>query len=793
MLKNILILLFTIGLSVQASFAQEKHTISGYIKDEATGEELIGASIIVKELTTGTTTNVYGFYSLTLPKGKYTFIYSFIGYKTINETIDLSQNIKRSIEIKQDNQQLEELVIVGEQEDQNVKEVQMSVEKLNMETIQKIPQLLGEADVIKSIQLRPGVTSVGEGASGFNVRGGNIDQNLILLDESPVYNSSHLFGFFSVFNPDAIKDAQLFKGGIPARYGGRLSSVMDVRQREGNLKKFKGQGGIGALFSRLTLEAPIKKDKASFLISARRSYADLFLKFDKDLKDNSAFFYDLNTKVNWKINERNRIFFSGYFGRDVFAFSDVFEMNWGNLTFSSRWNHLINDKWFSNLVFVYSDYGYQLGIPSGSQAFEWNSKIINYNLKSDFNYYINPDNTLEFGANALYYQFHPGRAEGKGSNSIFNVLEVPQENAWELAGYVSNKQNIGSRVTLLYGVRYSHFFNVGDYDLNVYKYGTPTDKEDIIDTISYSQNEVVADYGGFEPRLAIKYSIDDQSSIKASYQRTRQYLHLVSNTTSATPIDVWKPAGKYVKPGTSNQYAIGYFRNFKSNLYELSSEVFYKDMNNLLDYRNGAELLLNENIETEFLSGDGRAYGLELMVKKNKGKFTGWISYTLSRAESQVKGFVAGDYVKEQNGINNGDWYPTNWDKLHDISVVSSYTFNDKWEASANFIFASGRPATYPDGSFQFEGKSLPVFANRNGFRAPASHRLDVSVTLTPRKNKDSKFESKWVFGIYNLYGRKNPYSVYTQPNDDDPTITEAVQLSIIGIPVPAVTYNFKF
>ena len=652
---------------------------------------------------------------------------------------------------------------------------------------------MGEADVIKSIQLRPGVTSVGEGASGFNVRGGNTDQNLILLDESPVYNSSHLFGFFSVFNPDAIKDAQLYKGGIPSRYGGRLSSVMDVRQREGNMKEFHAQGGVGALFSRLTLEAPIKKDKASFLVSGRRSYADLFLKLDPDLKDNSAYFYDLNTKVNWKINDKNRVFLSGYFGRDIFRFGDLFEMEWGNLTFSSRWNHLINEKWFSNLVFVYSDYGYQLGVPTGSQAFEWTSQILNYNLKTDFNYYINPDNTLEFGANALYYQFSPGRAEGKGDDSFFNVLEVPKEKAWELALYASNKQNIGGRLTLVYGLRYSHFLNVGDFDLNIYEHGTPTDEDDIVRQEHYDNNEVIEDYGGIEPRLAIKYSLDDQSSVKASYQRTRQYIHLVSNTTSATPIDVWKPAGKYVKPGVSDQYVLGYFRNFKANTFELSTKVFYKTMENLLDYRNGAELLLNENIETEFLSGDGRAYGLELMVKKSKGKLSGWVAYTLSRAEAQVDGFTAGDFVEEQNGINNGDWYPVNWDKLHDVSVVTSYTFNDKWEASANFIFASGRPTTYPDGTFIFEGKSLPVYASRNSFRAPETHRLDVSVTLTPRKNKDRRWQAKWVFGVYNLYGRKNPYSIYTEPDPDNPSNTQAVQLSIIGIPVPAVTYNFKF
>ena len=790
-LKWLLVLITSIGC-LGHSIAQEKFTISGYVKDKSTGEDLIGATVAIKELGTGSTTNLYGFYSITLPKGTYTVSYSFIGYSNIEKTIELTQNIKQNIEIGQNQEVLKEVVITAEKEDQNVKEVQMSVEKLSMEQIQKIPQLLGEADVIKSIQLRPGVSSVGEGASGFNVRGGNIDQNLILLDESPVYNSSHLFGFFSVFNPDAIKDAQLYKGGIPARYGGRLSSVMDVRQREGNSKGLHGQGGIGLLFSRFTLEGPIKKDKVSFLVSGRRSYADLFLKLNDEYKDNKAYFYDLNAKVNWQINDKNRIFLSSYFGRDVFGFGDQFQMNWGNFTISTRWNHIVNEKLFSNVTAIYSNYNYNLGVPTGSQAFDWDSKIINYNLKGDFTYYMNPQNTIEFGVNALYYGFQPGTAQGKGNNTIFNKIEVQKEKALEPAAYISNEQTIG-RFTVKYGLRYSHFLNLGSYDLSNYKYGTPTEKGDIVDTTHYSDGEVVADYGGFEPRLGINYLLSDESSLKASYQRTRQYLHLVSNTTSATPIDVWKPAGKYVKPATSDQYAVGYFRNFKNNKYEISSEVFYKTMDNLLDYRNGAELLLNQNIETEFLSGKGRAYGLELMIKKSKGRFTGWVAYTLSKSEAKVEGFTVADYTEAESGINNGEWYNTNWDKTHDISVVGSYTINDKWEASANFIYATGRPITYPDGAFTFEGKSLPVYRNRNEFRTPANHRLDISVTYKPEVKEGQKWEGSWVFGLYNVYGRKNPYSIYTQTKENNPAQMEAVQLSIVGIPVPAVTYNFKF
>lgn len=719
-LQIYLIAIFLCFAGGENAFSQKnanKQTISGFIRDDASGEDLIGATVQIQGTATGTITNVYGFYSLTLPADTYTIVVSYIGYTSITDEIDLNQSIKKDYRLKSGDTQLEAVVVTGEREDQNVTDVQMSVEKLTMNTVKQIPQLLGEADVIKSIQLRPGVTSVGEGASGFNVRGGNIDQNLILLDEAPVYNSSHLFGFFSVFNADAIKDVTLYKGGIPANYGGRLSSVMDVRQRDGNDKKFSGKGGIGVLFSRLTLEGPIVKDKVSFLVSGRRSYADVFLKLTDDFKDNQAYFYDLNAKVSWKINDKNRVFVSGYFGNDVFGFGDQFKMNWGNATGSARWNHIVNDKLFANLTFVYSNYNYSLGVPSGPQSFDWKSSIINTETKADFTYYLNTKMTVDFGAVFQYYAFYPGEIQPTSSESFFIPLIVQKETAVLPSGYVSVKHNVSKKLKLNYGLRYTHYFNIGPYNLNMYKYGVPTVADDIVEVKQYEQGEVVAEYGGLEPRIGVNYALSEKNSFKASYQRTKQYMHLVSNTTSATPIDIWKPAGYYVKPATADQYALGYFRNLKNNMYEFSSEVYYKSMRDLLDYRNGAELLLNDNLETELLSGKGTSYGLELMINKKKGNLTGWIAYTLSRTTMEVDGFVAGDYYGAANGINNGNPYPSNWDKTHDLTVVAMYPLSDKWKISGNFIFMTGRPATYPNGRYMWDGKYLPDYSTRNASR----------------------------------------------------------------------------
>lgn len=773
-------LLFLFGITL-TSYAQEKITISGHIRDAGNGEELIGAAIFVQELSTGTSTNVYGFYSLSIAPGNYQVNVSYLGFQTKILSLDLTASQVLDIELEAEGLVMEEVVVTAKEADRNVKNIEMSVENLSATQIKKIPQVLGEADLIRSIQLLPGVSSVGEGASGFNVRGGNVDQNLILLDEATVYNSSHLFGLFSVFNVDAVKDAKLYKGGIPAKYGGRLSSVLDVRQRDGNRKNFAMNGGIGLISSRLTLEGPIQKDESSFMIAGRRSYGDLFLKFSENLKDNVVYFYDLNAKANFTLSDKDRLYLSGYFGRDVFNFGDDFTSDWGNATASLRWNHLFSNKLFSNFTAIYSDYGYSFGTPEGAQAFDWDANIFNHILKGDFTYFFSPQSKLDFGAEGNFYRFHPGLARGVGDESIFNEINIQHNHALESAGYVSFEHEPIRNLTLQYGLRYSMFQRLGKQDVYLYENDDPAGGGAVIDTISYGSGEKIETFGGFEPRFSANYVINDENSIKLSYNRMRQYIHLVSNTTSATPIDIWTPSGTYVEPATVDQVAIGYFKNFKNNAYEASVEGFYKNFQNLLDFKDGAELLLNETLETELLSGDGRAYGMELSVRKNEGIITGWLSYTLSRSERKVP------------GINGGEYYPSNYDKTHDLSITAAWQMNEKWSMSANFAYATGRPITYPSSRYVYDGITVPHYGNRNSARTPDYHRLDVGVNYTPNKNPEKRWKSSWDFGIYNLYARRNAYSIFFRQNEDNPLETEAVQLSIFGTLLPYATYNFTF
>ncbi len=777
-------------LLASAVSAQTKYTLSGYLKDAENGEGLIGATIFIDEISSGTVTNVYGFYSISLPEGTYNVTYNFLGYEAIVKTIELEADQTVTIEMQSDEQLLQTVEVTAEKANKNVTSLDIGVERMDAKMVKDIPQFMGEVDIIRSIQLLPGVSTVGEGATGFNVRGGNIDQNLILLDEATVFNSSHLFGFFSVFNADAVKDLTLYKGGIPAKYGGRLSSVLDVHQKEGNTKEFGGNAGIGLVSSRLMLEGPIIKDKMSFMVAGRRSYGDLLLPlFNEDFRGDQLFFYDVNAKINYKIDEKNRVYLSGYFGADRFVFGTDFESYWGNNTATLRWNHLFNPRLFSNFSAIYSDYEYSLGVPEGVNAFNWEAGIQNTTVKADFSFFPNVNNTVEFGAQAIFYDFAPGRAEGIGDESIFNVVEVPGENAIEMAAYIGNRQNITENLSVEYGLRYSHFLNRGERDIFLYEDDDPTSDLAITDTVSFGRGETIADYGGLEPRFAINYTFSERASIKAGYNRMRQYIHLVSNTTAATPLDIWTPSGRYVEPAIADQISIGYFRNFEDNMFEASVEAFYKDYQNLLDYKDNAELLLNDNLETELLQGQGRAYGLEVQIEKVKGKWTGWVSYTLSRSELQV------------DGINRSEWYPSNYDKTHDISVVAQYRLSDKWKFGANFAFMTGRPITYPDSRYVYEGIVVPNYTNRNGARTPTYHRLDFSATLVPDK-KDKVFfffkrpeswESSWTFSIYNAYGRRNPYSIFFRQNEDNPSMTEAVRLSIFGSIIPGVTYNLKF
>ena len=773
-MNNKLISLVVLLICFNIAFAQQKHTISGYIKDAETGEELIGASIVVKELKSGSITNVYGFYSVTIPKDKYTIEYRYIGYKTQSTDINLVKSIKKDIELSPLSTSLEEVVITSEANDKNIKSTEMGIVKINPKEIFAIPVLFGEQDILKTIQLMPGVQSAGEGNSGFYVRGGGVDQNLILLDEAPVYNASHLLGFFSVFNSDAIKDMKLFKGNAPAEYGGRLSSVLDVKMNDGNSKRFSTSGGIGLISSRLTVESPIVKDKGSFIISGRRTYADLFLNFSSNelQKSTTLYFYDLNMKANYRIGENDRVFLSGYFGRDVFGFSDKMKFDWGNTTTTLRWNHLFNDRLFLNSSLIYSKYNYVIGFSGMGDLIDITSGIKDYNLKEDFQYFINPKNTLKFGFNCIYHTFMPGEINADIEGFVNNKI-IDKKYALENAAYISHKYDISNLMKITYGLRYSNFTVIGPG--NVFSYN---ENDEIIDTSSYNNNEIIKNYGYLEPRISTSYMLNEKSSIKASYARNAQYIHLLSNSTSSSPTDLWLPSSSITEPQICDQFALGYFRNFKNNTFETSVEIYYKDMQNQIEYQNGADILLNEKVESQLVFGIGRAYGVELFIKKKTGKLNGWIGYTLSRTE------------KAFDEIDEGNWFPAKQDRTHDISIVGMYNLNKKWTFSATWIYNTGNAVTFPSGKYEVEGLTISLYSDRNGYRMPDYHRLDIGATYTNKKKK--RYESSWNFSVYNAYARKNAYSIDFRENENDPTKTEAVRMALFQI-VPSVTYNFKF
>ena len=784
----ILFLLFT-----SLMWSQNNFSISGTIKDKSSGETLFGATVFILDSSIGTTTNEYGFYSITAPEGSYTIVVSYMGFDDVIQEIILNSDQNLNIEVTESSTQLNEIVLKTEDsEDISLRKPQMSVSKLNVATIKQMPAVLGEVDIIKSIQLLPGVTNNGEGSSGFNVRGGSVDQNLVLLDETIIYNTSHLLGFFSIFNSDAIKDIKLYKGNIPARFGGRASSVLDVRQKDGNNKNFMMTGGIGTVSSRLAIEAPIVKDRSSFLIAGRGSYAHLFLKFDEDLKDNSAYFYDLNLKTNFEINENNQLFLSGYFGRDVFKLNENFNSSYGNSSGNLRWNHVFNDKIFSNLSVNYSKYDYQLEI--NAFEFDWISQIDNYNVKYALSYYINNDITLDFGINGIHYLFNPGIISPTSETSGINYLKLDQKTAIEGGIYAGVEHRISPKLSLQYGLRYSNFARLGgqaivNYEndqpvvynevLGIYERGTP------IGATDYEKGDVINSFGNLEPRLAFSYQLNESSSVKAGYSRVAQYIHLISNTTSVTPLDVWAPSGPYIEPQLSNQYAVGYFRKLRDNNYSIEIEAYYKDIENRIDYIDGSDLIGNNTIETEILNGESKAYGLEFLLRKTKGSFTGWLAYTWAKSEQRTPGGNAGG-----PGINDGNWYYTPYDRTHDLSFTGTYRLNEKWRFSANIIYQTGRPVTYPDGQYEYEGLSIASYSDRNSNRLPAYHRIDVSAILVPGK-PNKKWKGEWVFGIYNIYDRKNAASISFSQNRET-GLNEATRTAIFGI-VPSVTYNFKF
>lgn len=785
----------------------QKYTLSGFLRDSLTNEFLIGATVQIENTSFGSSSNAYGYYSMTVNRGKVTLLVNYIGYEQKSLTIDVASNLTLDISLKEKMTSLKEVVVSSTKKDQKIISTDMSVEKISAKDIKQIPMVLGEADVIKSIQLLPGVSAPNEGSGGFNVRGGSADQNLILLDEAIVYNPSHLFGFFSVFNADALKDATIYKGGIPSKYGGRLSSVLDIRMREGNNKKFTATGGIGLLSSRLTIEAPIGKvyeegAKGSFLLSVRRSYADIFLPLSSDttINRNKLYFYDLNLRSNYRLSSKDRIFLSGYFGRDKIDVPNGFGNSWGNITSTLRWNHLFSPKLFMNVSAIYSNYDYEITFYPGN-SFKWKSSLSNINLKADFDYYAGEKHNIKLGIGSILYQFNPGNISPLGSNSTINQTDYKNKKAMENYFYVQDDYRINSKLSLMYGIRISQFAQLSNDSIPIYENGKAVAFNSGINnyvkgTISsyknYNKNEFLNNSFGFEPRLSLNYQVNDVSSIKLGYNRMYQYIHLLSTATSPTPLDIYTPSSSFIKPQIADQIASGYFRNFKENTYEFSVEAYYKWMQNQFDFIDGASPLLNNSPETIILNGDARSYGLEFMVKKSEGRFTGWISYTLSKAERRTIGVDGG------RGINNGAYYSTNYDKPHNIAITGNYKISDKWSISANFIYQSGRPATYPESKYSFNGLSIPEYSERNAYRLPDYHRLDIAATLKGKQTK--RWKSQWIFSIYNIYNRQNAANITfkeTLANNNSETglgtgNNKAYKLTYFGL-VPSISYEFKF
>lgn len=752
--------------------AQNLITVSGYIRDAKTGEDLIGATVSVKELINkGSGSNSYGYYSITLPTGHYELTAQYIGYEPQTQLLDLIQSQKFDFHLIQKENTLGEVVVSTQRKNDNITKIEMGVQKLDTKDIKNIPVLFGEKDVLKTIQLLPGIKSAGEGNSGFNVRGGAVDQNLILLDEATVYNASHLMGFFSVFNSDAIKDISVYKGNEPAVYGGRLSSALDIKMNDGNDKQFGVSGGIGLISSRLTIEGPIVKEKGSFIVSARRTYADLFLKLSKDTTLNQArlYFYDINAKANYKIDDKNRVYLSGYFGKDVLGLGTKFGINWGNSTATLRWNHLLTDRLFSNTSFIYSNYDYRINITNGIEL-NIISRIQDYSLKQDFQLFSGTNNTLKFGFNSIYHQIIPGIIT---ASSNVDLKSLTNKYAWENALYISHQYSFSDNFSAEYGARLSAFNAIGPG--NFYTYDSSGNTKE---TTHYLTGQLIKSYLYVEPRITFNYILNEQNSLKASYARNVQNLHLISNSTSGNPTDLWIPSSNNVKPEIADQVSLGYYRNFNDNMYEFSAEVYYKNLQNQIDYKNGAELNFNENVESQILFGAGRAYGLELFLKKKYGRFNGWISYDLSRTERKF------------DAINNGNYYPARQDRTHDISVVGMYELSKRWTLSATWVYNTGNAVTFPTGKYEIDGKTVMLYSERNGSRMPAYHRLDLGATWIVKKTP--KFESSWTFSLYNAYGQENAYTITFQNNIDDPTKTEAVQTTLFRF-VPSFSYNFKF
>jgi len=774
MAKYFLSVLFL--LTMLTAFSQKKYTVSGTIKDALTGEQLIGATIRIKELPqNGTITNSYGFYSISAPAGKYTLVFTFTGYEAVVREMSLSQSMEVNIDLQSKNELKEIVIKANKPNDDNVVSPQMGQEKLNMAQVNNVPVLLGEKDILKTISLLPGVKSAGEANTGFYVRGGAADQNLILLDEATVYNASHFFGFFSTFNSDAVKDVSLFKGGMPSEYGGRLSSVLDIKMNEGNNKNYTVQGGLGLISSRLKVEGPIVRDKGSFMLSARRTYIDLFLHASSDstIKGSSLYFYDLNAKANYHFDSKNAIYISGYFGKDVLLLKNTFGTNWGNSTGTLRFNHLFNNRLFSNTSIVFSNYNYAIIDFESQDYFKATSQITDVNVKEDLQYSVGNNHTLKFGFNILHHSIAPGDITSN-STSSFNNRSVEKRFGFENAAYISDEWRANEKLTFLYGLRLSGLFLLGPGTFKTYSAGG-----DVLTAATYSSGSIVKDYVDLEPRFTASYRFNDENSVKASYNRNTQNIHLLSNSTSNTPTDLYVMSSNNIKPEIADQVSAGFYKNFSENIFEFSAEVYYKWMQHQIDYKDGAQLIVNPDVESLLTYGSGRAYGLELFLKKKYGQFNGWVGYTLSRTEVKF------------SAINNGAYFPATQDRTHDISVVGIYQLNKRWTFSADFVYGTGNAVTYPTGKYQVGGITTFSYSQRNGYRLPSSNRVDIGATLEGKEHK--KYHSSWTFGVYNVYAHRDPYIITFRDSKTVPNTTEAVETSIFATRIPSVTWNFRF
>lgn len=769
-------------------------TISGTIASGTDGETLLGATILLQGTTYGTTTNEYGYYSLSAPKGNYTIVVSYLGFQPYTENLSLVEDITLNIELPEEANSLDEVVLIAGQDRKiDLKSPQTGLNTMTAKEIKQVPVVLGEVDVLKSIQALPGVTSNGEGAVGFNVRGGAVDQNLVLLDEAIIYNTSHVFGFFSVFNADVLKDVNLYKGDIPAQYGGRVSSVLDVRQKDGNSKNIAVTGGVGLISSRLAVEGPLVKDKGSFIIAGRTSYAHLFMGALEDFEDDHLSFYDLNLKTNYKFSDSDKIYFSGYLGRDKMTLDGIIENNYGNVGANLRWNHVFNNKIFSNLSLIYSRYDYQFIFDFVDM--DWVSDITNYNLKYDLSYFASDALTLKFGLGTIAHRLNPGAIEPLSETSAINPRQLDINSALESGVYLSAEHKISEKLTASYGLRLSHFNRFGGQELATYENDLPVVynpelgiyENGVTSSVRYvERGETIQSYTNLEPRIGLAWQWNDATTIKASYNRNAQYMHLLSNTSNVTPVDVWTPSGEFIKPQLSDQYSLGLFKTFGNRTFSMELEGYYKTVDNRLDYIDGADLIGNNTIENEILNGESRSYGLELLLRKDKGNYTGWLSYTLSKSEQRTLGGEAGG-----PGINNGQWYNTPYDRTHDISFTSMYQLSDKWSLSINRVFQTGRPVTYPSAQYEYEGRSVAHYEGRNQDRLPVYHRMDIAATFVPNPESTKRWKGEWTFSIYNIYNRRNAASI-SFGQDQLTGLNEATRLSIFGI-VPSISYNFKF